>query len=172
MGLPQTQTLTERMARARRSQEQRMGGVAPPAAAAPRAPIPAANEPRLAAAPSRDIPKERAGRLWEFEALLPAMVQLYGYGEADVAGLRAAVAAPGQKGDVELSLCVRQWRIDVVAHGLDGLLPDGAARRARIQFRQAVMGERVDENGDPYRPDALDWVPEPAVTLVNRPRPR
>lgn len=179
MALPQT--LTERMARTKRSQEQRMGGTVPPSTTAARvhAPSPPTNDARLVAAPAqpaqtlpREVSKERAAKLREFEALLPAMAQHYGYAEADVAALRAAVIAPTQQGDLELVLCVRQWRIDAVANGLEGVLPEGVAQRARIQFRQMVMGERLDENGETYRPDALDWSPEPGVASLQRPRPR
>lgn len=167
MALPQS--LTERMAHTRRRQERHMGGLAPqPVAPSPvgRGGSRVANEPTITAAPAREMSRERAGRLWEFEALLPVMARHYGYGETDVAGQRAAVSAPTRQGDLELSLCIRQWLLDAVSSGLDTDLPEGTARRARILFRQAVMGERVDENGEPYRPDALDWRPEPTAVAV------
>lgn len=101
----------------------------------------------------------------ELQALLPAAAHLYGYEEDDVAGILDAVRADRSGGAEELARTVRQWRIDLVAAGLDdpesGLIGLYAAHRARIQFRMDIMGKTVDENGSPYSLGMLDWREEP-----------
>lgn len=104
----------------------------------------------------------------EFAALAPAATQLYGYRSADMAAVKESVAASRVGALAELSAIVRQWRIDIVAAGLDvaylpvgePLVPRGVAERARSMFRMTVMNKTLDENRAPYRADALDWAPE------------
>jgi hypothetical protein len=102
----------------------------------------------------------------EFEALLPAARFAYGYTEEDEAQLRSAVA-PDRAGALqELMLIVRDWRLMVVNQNADDRVAEGAARRARIQFRINVMKKDTDENQEPFASGILDWHQEPEVWLI------
>ncbi|MFK4705754.1 hypothetical protein ABIC83_002593 [Roseateles asaccharophilus] len=104
--------------------------------------------------------RERAGQVREFECLLPVVARHYAYSEADIQHVRSQVLDNSPAGEMELALCIRQWRLDAVSYRFDDQLPPGAGRRARIQFRQDIMGMTHDENGEPYMSFALDWAPE------------
>jgi hypothetical protein len=149
-----TSSLQERLARTKRTQARALAGERGPVPV-----VPAANDARhdevatLDAAPQAAF--ERASHLAEFEELLPVIARHYGYAEADIDFIRRAVAAATPAANLELMLCVRQWRIDIVTHRLEEQLPAGAAARAWVQFRQSVMGKSVDESGAVYPEDAL-----------------
>lgn len=105
---------------------------------------------------------ERELLLREFEALLPAALRLYGYGDEDVRFLRGAMASEGDSAEQELRLTIRQWRVDLVANNLDctPVMPQGVAERARLEFRRSVQGLATDESGAPITSKALEWRPE------------
>jgi hypothetical protein len=105
----------------------------------------------------------------ELSALLPGAAAVFGYEQADVDEIHAAVARDRPGALNELISIVRQWRIDIVAAGADSLLAEGAGRRARIQFRMDVMGKSTDENGEAYAAGVLDWAPEPKVWVIDLP---
>lgn len=96
----------------------------------------------------------------EFETLLPAVARHYEYSPGDIEHVRGIALQKTPEGEMELALCIRQWRLDAVSYRFDDQLPAGAGRRARIQFRQDIMGMTHDENGEPYMSFALDWAPE------------
>lgn len=104
--------------------------------------------------------RERSGQIKEFESLLPSVACHYGYSAEDVALVRSLAMVNTLTGEIELALCVQQWRVDAVVHGFDADLPDGVACRARIQFRRDVAGMNVDENNEPYLSSCVDWAPE------------
>ena len=154
------------MAHTRRRQVRALAGEAPKPT--PRT-CPAANDLRHESTPAPGlrlpamrpiVVRERAGQLEEFEQLLPVLARHYGYAAEDISFIRQAVTAPTPIGEMELALCVRQWQIDVVTYRLDSALPEGAARRARIEFRQCIMAADGDENGERYDDEALDFNPE------------
>lgn len=118
---------------------------------------------------------EHIDLLSEFNALLPVATRLYGYGETDIEFIKTSVSNQWAGVTQELKATIRQWRIDCVTAGLDGYINPGdqkplmgelLARRARIQFRQDVLREAEDENGQPYTDGLLDWAPEPTVWTI------
>lgn len=154
MGTP---SLQDRLARTKRTQARALAGEAAPVQTGP-----AANDSHLGDSAAGDsvllVPFERGSHLAEFEELLPVMAGHYGYSGDDVACMRSAVGAAGPAtpgANLELLLCVRQWRIDIVTFGLREQLAPGAGGRAWIQFRQSVMGMTADEAGQVYAEDAL-----------------
>lgn len=92
----------------------------------------------------------------EFRHLLEAVAHHHQYGEEDKASLQALLTQRTPSSEAEVLRVIAQWRLDVVVGGLDGLLPAEVAQRCRIFYRQKVMGETRDENGEPYRLDALE----------------
>lgn len=109
---------------------------------------------------------DHASLLREFEALLPAARFAYGYTAEDEASLRASVAPSRTDALQELMITVRDWRLMVVCQGVDDRVSEGAARRARIQFRINVMKSDTDENQEPFASGILDWHPEPETWLI------
>lgn len=166
------QSIADRIAQTRRRQAQTLHG-AGQAPSRPergvetvvRGPDAANDTGAVAASP------EHSGLFNELCALLPGATRLYGYGDEDIAYIKEAVRADRAGAVSELHLIVRQWRIDIVAAGLDepGLIGRGVAERARIQFRREVMRESLDENGHSYSATALDWAPEPPEWLPMAP---
>lgn len=166
-----TPTLQDRMALAKRRQFRAMSGDKPVEAelqAKPRGRAPADRD--IAAAVCRQVVelRERSGQIKEFESLLPSVACYYGYSAQDVVLVRSFAMANTLAGEIELALCVQQWRIDAVVHGFDVDLPDGVGCRARIQFRRDVAKMNVDENNEPYLSSCVDWAPEQENELSPR----
>ena len=149
-------SLQDRLARTKRTQARALSGQP---ASVPVPAVPVANDSRhqesVAFEGAQDFPFDRASHLAEFNELLPVIAQHYGYSEQDAAYMRKAVSAATPITNLEVVLCVRQWRIDIVTHGLGGQLPAGSAMRAWIQFRQTMRGKTDDEAGEPYGEAAL-----------------
>lgn len=154
--MKQIKRLKERLDRAKRAQARMLAGVratAPSMVAAP-----AADTQHDGVSVARrpfDTPFDRAGLMAEFEDLLPVIARHYGFSNADIEFTRAAVSAQSSHGYADLVLCVRQWRLDAVTHGLLAQLPEGVAQRAWVQFRLSIMRERADEAGEAYRGESL-----------------
>lgn len=171
-------SIAERIARTRRQQTRVLAGAGQ--ASAPSGPARATTAANDAPAPSEGAAPQRRSTehtelLREFAGLLPAARRLYGYEPQDIELITQSVVSQRAGALPELQAIVKQWRLDLVSHGLDLALADdgaqplvaeGVARRARIQFRIEVMGETTDENGLPYTDGVLDWAPEPRVWTV------
>jgi hypothetical protein len=158
--------LADRIKNTRRRQTQVLHG----AAKAPDGPEPAAPAQHVAqvVANAAEASNDNAGGAQlgheelfeEFCALLPAAAKLYAYRKEDADVIKDAVRADRAGATRELQLLVRQWRVDIVAAGLDtsGLIEDWAAERARVQFRCQVMGVSHDESGALYSDEQRHWV--------------